>query len=418
MPRLAIYLFPIVMDLILSAVMFLVTTRAALENVSSTRIGGMLATWALMYMLTSAALIRFTTRRRAAGIMLSACVGSFGVAIGFILWQSLLGMYAMMAIQGIAAACFFGPFQVFMKHVDAGGGRSVAASTGIYTWAWSTGFAIGPFINGYLWEWFGWTWCHLTNAALLVAIAAGIYWVKEYASADADPEAHPEHVSIASEAMLPVKSGLSMPQSQDYARMPNLAWMAWVFGGLANMVISMLRGVFPISGTFYGISRAHQGVILGLFSAVQAFVALGLGRFRYWAYQPLVILASGMAGVLAFALFYLGASGPAFALAAICLGIYSGAILSYFVFHSLVHPTHSARYVATNEAVVGLMGILGPMIGGLTARVTPDTSYTLCGIIVLVMAVAQTLIHWRYWPAVREAQNTPADFIGSTPRQA
>jgi hypothetical protein len=45
-----------------------------------------------------------------------------------------------------------------------------------------------------------------------------------------------------------------------------------------------------------------------------------------------------------------------------------------FVYHSLISPVNSTRYVAINEIIVGVMGTIGPFAGGLLT--TPSTSGT------------------------------------------
>ena len=50
-----------------------------------------------------------------------------------------------------------------------------------------------------------------------------------------------------------------------------------------------------------------------------------------------------------------------------CYGVFSGSFFFALVFHSLVHPHHSARYIAINETVIGICGIVGPVIAGVLA---------------------------------------------------
>ena len=63
-------------------------------------------------------------------------------------------------------------------------------------------------------------------------------------------------------------------------------------------------------------------------------------------------------------LFWCGTSTWVFYLGAFIFGIYASGFYFYLVFHSLVHPEKSGRYVAWNEVVVGVTGIIAPMAGG------------------------------------------------------
>ena len=52
---------------------------------------------------------------------------------------------------------------------------------------------------------------------------------------------------------------------------------------------------------------------------------------------------------------------------AACYGVFSGSFFFGLVFHSLVHPQRSARYVAINEMVIGICGVAGPVMAGMLA---------------------------------------------------
>ena len=73
-------------------------------------------------------------------------------------------------------------------------------------------------------------------------------------------------------------------------------------------------------------------------------------------------------------LFGFSGSLVSFAVAAVLFGMYSGYFYFMFVYHSLISPVNSTRYVAINEIIVGVMGTVGPFAGGLLT--TPSTSGT------------------------------------------
>jgi MFS family permease len=51
----------------------------------------------------------------------------------------------------------------------------------------------------------------------------------------------------------------------------------------------------------------------------------------------------------------------------VCYGVFSGSFFFGLVFYSLVHPHRSAIYVAVNETVVGICGVVGPVMAGVLA---------------------------------------------------
>jgi predicted MFS family arabinose efflux permease len=80
----------------------------------------------------------------------------------------------------------------------------------------------------------------------------------------------------------------------------------------------------------------------------------------------------------------------------ILFGVYSGSFFFYLVFHAIAHPVRSARYVAVNESVVGIGGILGPLIGGgLSDRFGFAFSACACTTVLLAITAFQAVIHRR-----------------------
>ena len=79
-----------------------------------------------------------------------------------------------------------------------------------------------------------------------------------------------------------------------------------------------------------------------------------------------------------------------------CYGIYSGCFFFYFVFHAIAHPDKAPRQVGTNEALVGVMGIAAPFLGGLAAdHFGMRTPFVICAILVLGALAFQGWAHRR-----------------------
>jgi MFS family permease len=376
MVRLAVYSFAAVMDVILSSAIFVCMVRLADMKASALVVASLMPVWAFAYMVSSLVAGGLVTRRNAGWILIGSCVVSVALSAGYILVPGVKAMYVLGAIQGCATAFFFTPFQYFMKLLDANQDKSITHSTGLYTFSWSMGYAFGPFIAGFLWQNVSWQSCHVFNGILAVLMSIGILRLKHLTESAPDRPAD------------------EPPVVDEYADMPDLAWMAWVFGGLGCAIMALIRSLFPSSAAAFGISKPGQGTALLVLSTVQALVGLGLGRGRWWMYRPLPIILFGVCGMAGLGLFAVAGSTLSFCLAAACFGIYSGSFFFYFVFHSLVHPTRAARYVSVNEAIVGLTSIVGPFIGGALADHFGLAVPYLAALVALAVAVqVQAAIH-------------------------
>lgn len=371
-------------DMVLSSALFMATVWAAEHGASASAVSNLLSAWSVIYMLASLAIGRVVTRRNAAWLLIAACAATALQSAVLSRCNSLGAMYLLIGLLGVTMGMFWTPFQVFMKIVGEGRQRPITQSVGLYTFSWSMGYAIGPFSAGFLWNWLGWRHCHMLNAAAVLVVALGIWLVKHHAAVH--PTADQESGT----------SDAGNPALNPYAKMPDLAWMGWIFGGVCCMAVSMVRGVFPTTGVEWHLSKESQGLTMAVLSASQGLVGLSLGYGRWWMYRPRPLLVVGVAGTIALILFALAGTSLAFLLAAACLGLYTGSMYSYFVFHSLVHPERSARYVSINEAVVGLTGIAGPALGGLVADLyRPSSSYLLTAAFLLLAVAVQAGLHLR-----------------------
>jgi MFS family permease len=378
MTRLAVYSFATLMDAILSAVLFVCMVRMAEMKASAVAVAALMPVWAVPYTLGSLAAGRLITRQNAGWILIGACGASACLSAGYIASSATVIMYILTALMGVATAFFFTPFQVFMKLVDQHHNKGINRSTGLYTFSWSMGYALGPFMAGCLWEVTGWRGCHVVNGLAALLMVAGIYRLKRFAET------------------APILDETAEPVADPYAKMPDLAWMAWVFSGIGCAIMSVIRSVFPSLAESRAIPKPSQGTVFFILCGVQAAVGLGLGRGRWWMYRPAPILIFGLSGVVGLWLFATASSPGMYYLAAACFGVYSGSYYFYFVFHSLVHPTLGARYISINEAVVGVTSVAGPLLGGAIAdRHGLASPYLVMTVFLAGALFLQTAIHWR-----------------------
>ena len=392
MSRILIYVFPCLMDMVVGSTVFACSVRAAENGRSPAQVANIITVFSLAYMLACPIVGRLVKPRNAAAIIIGVCVAVAGVACAFIFQQGYATTCVLVAATAFIMGFFFVAFQVFMKAVDCGAAKGVAYSTGLYTFSWSTGLAFGPLISSFLWTSFGWEYCYGFVLVASLATGIGVCLLKHHAHAAAPKP----HAKPAAPALL---------EPVDYSRMPDLAWMGWLCGGIGALTFAMMRGVFPSSGSFFHLSRIEQGTVFFIGCGMQALTGLAMMRSRTWMYRPLPLAAFGALGAAGLALFALASRAPMFCLAAACYGVYSGAFFFYLVFHALVHPVKSARYVSFNESVVGATGIAGPLIGGILAdRAGLPVPYALGAGLVLLAVATQVVVHGRHASRVRRPQ--------------
>ncbi len=391
MTRTLIYFFPMAVSVMQGTILFLCPVRAADAGLSVTGVASMLTMAAAGYMLISPIVGRLTRRSNVGWLMIGSCLSLAAFSVVFVLFPSIKASYLLITLSAVAAAFFFTPLQVFMKYVDLGTANSVAHSAVLYTFSWSLGLGGGAFVSGLIWEAVGWEMCYLVSGGIAALTAIAICAFKHYADVG------------SGQAPLPGRGKTPTEEREvDYSPLPNLAWMAWLCGGIGCLTVTTIRGIFPSSGAVWQLSKFEQGLVFFILSSVQALVALSLRRSRIWMYRPLPVVASSSFGVLGLCLFAFAQEAHTFFLAAACFGVYSGSFYFYFVFHSLIHPEAEARNISINEAVVGLTGIIGPLAAGLVAdRFGLHVAYLMLAGLVAVAIVIQGAVHGRHAGQVR-----------------
>ncbi|MFW5856895.1 MAG: MFS transporter [Planctomycetota bacterium] len=418
--RLWIYLFPAIMDMVVATIIFVNPLRAAKMGYDYSVLGGLGAVWGAVAIVANQAVGRIVRPDNAARVMLVGCGCMIAVCLLFLMTSDIVAMYVLVSLTGMATACFFAPFQVFMKAVGTGQRWTVANSASLYTFAWSMGFAAGPLIAGGLMELDdpfggveaggGWRYCYLFSAACVALTAIGILRVRDRVGAGAEADDPPPTVSTeGADAARPGAEGAGTDGAGEVAsppgtpaaplapRAPDLAWLGWVCSGFGILVASAIQAVFPGRGEALGLAESAQGQVLFVLRFAQGMGALALFRSRTWMYRPGPVLAFAVVGVVGTLLFGLAESRAGFLIGAACYGTYAGAVFFYFVFHALVHPSRSARYVATNESVVGFVSVAGPFLAGMLADWRGFGFPFLISAVILAMVVLfQAGVHRRH----------------------
>lgn len=378
MTRFLIFFFPALIDTVLGLSFFVASVRMAEGGGGPIAVTAVTAAWALVYMASAHWAGRVTRAANSAWLIMAGCMLLAVSSLAFIIVPNLGATYPIIMLLALGSAFFFTPFQVFMKAVDKGDEEALPRSVGLYTFSWSAGMAAGPFVSAFIWNRFGWQPCYALGIVLSVGTAFGIFFLKHHA------EEHPVAAEEHREA--------ERCPAVDYSGMPDLAWLGWLCSGIGCLVVAVLRSYLPSSATAVGMPRAEQGILLALISGSQALTGLVLCRSRLWMYKALPVFLFGICGVSALFVFGFRSDFLPLALSSALFGIYSGAFFFYLVFHSLVHPEHSTRYVAINESVVGFTCMLGPLLAGfLAAGFSIAAPYWVSTLLVLVIVVFQVL---------------------------
>ena len=382
-----IYIFPALFDALAAQALFVNSLRIAKTGAPDLVITGLWAAWSVVYVLICFAMSRLLTERNAARCVYISCILFFLSGIGNLFGNSAVSIYLWSIMVAIACGFFFPPFQVFMKKVDRGGNKHVSYSTGLYTFSWSVGFAVGPWISGFLMETGHYGWKLAFKGGAGVAVLGGIllWFFDKFILQNNNRHVNSSFLHT---------DGIEVEKKS----LPDLAWLGWVGATAGLMAISIIRGIFPALGEKeLHLPESVQGNVFFLLSIVQAITGLAMVSSRRWMYNPRWVGLFGFIGACGLFLFAVGKCSYSFYVAASLFGIYSGSFYFYFVFHSLIHPEKAPFYVSINETLVGVMGFAAPLIAGGISQTTGSYGLTfLFGLVVVcIVTIFQVVIHYR-----------------------
>ena len=354
MLRFLIFLFPALVDVIIGTLIFVTNLRLVYSGADASDCALPPVAWALGHSFFSFFVGKINNSQRAPILINTGCFIMAAGSLLLIFFNDPQLQFYWAFIVGMGSAFFFCSFQVFMKASDKDVHAGVVRSTAIYGFAWSCGIASGPFIASFIWGYLfpenGWKYCYWISIAFALCVAAATWPLKRYIERlhklPPKPEAAPARPKV------------------DYSKLPDLVWLGWMTAGVGCLAVSVIRSLFPYKAAIFDISKQDLGYIMALVSYSQGFFSLLLIRSRYWMYKILPIMLFSFCGIVSMVLFWCGTSVWVFYLGAFIFGIYSSAFFFYLVFHSLVHPDRSGKYVAWNEVIVGITGIAAPMVGG------------------------------------------------------
>ena len=249
MIKLFIFFFPALTSVVLGLTLFVASVRLVESGAGAIAVTTVSAAWAASYMVFSHWVGRMIRPTNSAQLIIIGCAILAVSSLAFIMIPTLGATYPIIILFALGSALFFSPFQVFMKSVDQGDVAALPRSIGLYTFAWSTGMAIGPFVSVVIWN-FGWQLCYVLSIALSVMTAAGVFFLRYHAQEG--------RVTTETSSINTSESKCSLP-AIDYTRMPDLAWLGWLCSGIGCLTAAVLRSYLPSSASVMGIPREGQG---------------------------------------------------------------------------------------------------------------------------------------------------------------
>jgi predicted MFS family arabinose efflux permease len=370
--RFVLYGLPFLADLVVGLVLFVGRHSLASRGFDETTVGSIVLCYGLGYVVSSLMMAKIVTPARAKAEMLFSLAVIAIICLLLANVQTLLLIQVLYCLFPLTVSLYFNAFQIYMLGISNDDSRPLAVTIGRFTFAWSVGYAVGPFISSLLKNYT--TWAQTYYLAAGVAVVMGLLLYRFKPVREERPETGPGPAPVES----PRRS---------------LVVASWVGVLVGWTVYNALIIYWPVQAVQLGVSSTMKGLVEFSFALAQALSGLALAYVPGWHHKPKWLFGLGALAVIALTLFGSGTYAPLFLVAGVLYGTYNGGMFSFMGYHAMLDETKAVRRVAFNETFVGICFLIASPVARLLHR--PGTpfggSYLRLAGILAVGLIAQAL---------------------------
>jgi len=371
-----LYFFPFAADIVVSLLLFVGRHSLAMAGASESDVGSIPLLFGISYFLAGP-LMRSIISRRFAKIEMFSAIALLAV-LSMILAETdqLVAIQVLFFLVPIAASLFFNAFQTYMLGVSTDNAKPLNVTVSLYTFAWSLGFALGPFLCGILGNRFSWSQMYYLAGIGSLLLALLVLFLR--------PKQARQKTGLEKAATVRFRGPiLHVP-----------GWMGVVIGLVGWMVIATY---WPLIAVSKGFSPAVKGMVEFAFAAAQSLGALALILLKNWQHRPVFLPLFGILGVAALLIFG-STSEPVFYITgASLMGLFVATNFIFSVYHCMLEVEMASKRVAINEMMVGLGYSAGPVMAALLHQngMPFGPSFSKAALLVGILVALRTgVAHW------------------------
>lgn len=306
-------------------------------------IGAFAAIYGLVYIPSSFLMGKVVTPERSKRLMMISIVLMITLLCLLANTERYFLFLAIFAGIPFGTSLFFNAFQSYMLDIDTNAGKALSHSVGHYTFAWSTGFALGPIVSYLATEYFNWSAAYYMAAFIIFIIGIIAFFFKPHTKKNINAATKTEKT-----ALLPADKAL-----------PISGWIGLIIGISSFQIVLTY---WPIQAENLHYSVLIKGGVEFSASISQAFSALIICLFVRWYHKPLSLLLFGLIGFSGFISIAFADRLPLFFIGACLFGIYLSSCFIYMVYHSMFDKAKAVKRVSINEIMVGVGILIGPIL--------------------------------------------------------
>ncbi|MCD6284517.1 MAG: MFS transporter, partial [Anaerolineae bacterium] len=345
--RFVLYGLPLLADLIVGLVLFVGRHSLASRGFDEATVGSIVLVYGFGYVVSSLLMAKIVTPARAKAEMLISLASIALICLVLVNVQALFLMQVLYCIFPLVVSMYFNAFQIYMLGISNEDARPLAITIGRFTFSWSVGYAVGPFVSSLLKNYSTWAQIYYLAAGVAVVMGLLLYRFKPLREERAERVTEP------------------VPEQSQRRSLVRASWVGLLLGWTGYNALMIY---WPVQAVQLGVSSTTKGMVEFAFAAAQAVSALALSYVPGWHHKPKWLAGLGSLAVIALVLFSRAASAPLFVVAGLLYGTYLGGMWSHVAYHSMLEEDKAVRRVALNETFVGICFLIASPLAGLLHR--------------------------------------------------
>lgn len=305
------------------------------------------ALWSLVYFAACLVFRRLTSRLVPRNSMTFMTAASAVIILILCLFPSLPAAFIAYSAFGAVIAFFWPPLMGWLSRGLEG--RDLSRATGLFSFSWSVGGIVSPYLAGTLSErgkflplWFA--------VAMFAANAVFLQVSKKFLK-DSDER--------------PVSKRVDVPAARDESSA--FRFSAWLSVAVLYAAVGIFVNIFPLfARSELGLSESNTGLLITVRMAATTAGFLFFSRFSFWRFRRgLLLVPTAMAGGAALTLVLAAGSLPLLAAGLAVFGFAAAWSYNNSMFYGASGSPDRDRRMTVHEALLTAGQVFGSLLGGI-----------------------------------------------------
>ncbi len=305
------------------------------------------ALWSLVYFASCLAFRKLTARLVPRNSMTFMTASSAAIFLVLCLFPSLPAAFLAYSAFGAVIAFFWPPLMGWLSRGLEG--RDLSRATGLFSFSWSVGGIVSPYLAGTLSE--RGKFLPLWFAVAMFAANSVFLQVSRRFLRDSDERPVPGRAEAG-----PARDG-STP----------LRFSAWTAVAVLYAAVGILANIFPLfARSELGLSESRTGLLITVRTAATTAGFLFFGRFSFWRFRRgLLMVPTLLAGGAALILALAAGSLPMLVTGLGILGFAAAWAYNSSMFSGASGAPDRDRRMTVHEALLTAGQVFGSLLGGI-----------------------------------------------------